>query len=87
MVFQRCFVASGLIAFLAFGCSGGENSSIANTTQVVQETNVTQLLIEAKATQKAEDFFHQGNHLLDGQRYEDAIKAYDQAIAIKVENP
>lgn len=87
MVFQRCFIASSLIAFFAFGCSGGTNSSTEKTTQVVQESNVTQLFIEAKATQKAEDFFHQGNHLLDRQSYEDAIKAYDKAIAIKVENP
>ncbi len=87
MVFRHCFVASGLIAFLAFGCSGGANSSAENTTQVVQESNVTQLFIEAKATQKAEDFFHQGNNLLDRENYEDAIKAYDKAIAIKVESP
>ena len=44
------------------------------------------LLPEAKATQKAEDLFDQGNNLLDAQRYQDAIAFYDKAIAIKPES-
>ncbi len=73
MVFWRCSVACGFIAFFAFGCGYGTNSSIENTKQVVQESNVAQLLVEAKASQKVEDFFHQGNSLLDAHRYEAAI--------------
>ncbi|WP_138500418.1 tetratricopeptide repeat protein [Nostoc sp. PA-18-2419] len=85
MVFRHGFIASSLIVFFAFGCSNGANSSTENTTQFVQKSNVTQLLVEAKATQNAEVFLTQGNNLLDNQRYQDAIKAYDKAIAMKAE--
>jgi tetratricopeptide (TPR) repeat protein len=87
MVFRRGLVASSLIVFLTFGCSNGAKSSIENSTQVIQESNVTQFFVEAKATQTAEVYFKQGNNLLDRQGYEDAIKAYNKAIAIKAEMP
>lgn len=87
MVFWRCFVAFGFITFFTLGCGDGEKSSTENTKQVVQEINVAQLLTKAQASQNAENLFLQGNHLLDTQRFQDAIQAYDKAIALKPESP
>jgi tetratricopeptide (TPR) repeat protein len=86
MVFWRCFAASSLITGLVYGCGNGAYLSTENTKQVVQEINVSQLLTEAKANQQAKDLFNRGNNLLDGQRYQDAIAAYDKAIAFKPES-
>ena len=86
MVFWRRFVASGFITFFTLGCGDGAKSSIENTKQVIQEINVAQLLTEAQASQKAEHLFRQGNNFLDAKRYQDAVEAYDQAIAIKPES-
>ncbi len=83
MVLRHCLIASSFITFSAIGCSDWANSTADNTKQVVQQSNVTQLLIKAKSSHKAEDFVNQGNNLLDSHRYQDAIAAYDRAIAIK----
>jgi len=83
MVLRRCLVASSFITFSTFGCSNLANSTANNTTQVVQESNVSQLLVGAKSPQKAENFLDQANNLLDARRYQDSIAAYDKAIAIQ----
>jgi tetratricopeptide (TPR) repeat protein len=83
MVLRRCLIASSFITFSTIGCSDWANSTAENTKQVIQESNVSQLLIKAQSSQKAEDFVSQGNNLLDTHRYQDAIAAYDRAIAIK----
>jgi tetratricopeptide (TPR) repeat protein len=86
MVVWRCFIACGFISFLTIGCGDLAISSTENTKQVVQESNVTQLLTEVKDSQKAENLLHQGNSFLDTNRYKEALSFYDQAIAIKTDS-
>ena len=83
MVVWRYVGATGLIALLIVGCSDGTNSAGEMSKQVVQKTNVSQLLAEAYETQKVEDYFQQGNNFLESQRYLDAVAAYDKALKIK----
>ena len=83
MVVWRYVGATGLIALLIVGCRNWTNSPGKISNQVVQETNVSRLLTEAKQTQKVEDYFQQGNNFLESHRYEDAVAAYDKAIKIK----
>ncbi|MEP0771233.1 tetratricopeptide repeat-containing serine protease family protein [Trichocoleus sp. ST-U1] len=45
--------------------------------------NVAQVSTEAQATQKAEDFINEGNDFYIKQSYDDALAAYDKAIALK----
>ncbi|MGM3308568.1 tetratricopeptide repeat protein [Anabaena sp. WFMT] len=87
MVVWRCFIACGFMSFLTIGCGDLAISSAENTKQVVQESNVTQLLTEVKDSQKADKLLHQGNSFLDSNRYKEALSFYDQAIAIKTDSP
>lgn len=83
MVYWRCLIACSFITFSIFGCSGGVNSSTANTQEVVKRLNVSQLFTEAEDSQKAEQLFLQGNSLFDARRYQDAIAIYEEAITAK----
>jgi tetratricopeptide (TPR) repeat protein len=83
MTSWRRFVASGLIILLATGCGNEANPPGEYTQQVVQESNVAQLLTEAQTTQKVDSLFRQGNNLLNAQKYSDAIAKYDQVLAIR----
>ena len=53
MVVWRQLIASSLISFLAIGCSDLANSSPDNTKQVVQESNVNQLITEVQDQSKS----------------------------------
>ena len=86
MVIWRQLIASSLISFLAIGCSDLANSSPDNTKQVVQESNVNQLITEVQDSQKAENLLLQGNGLLDTHRYQEALGVYNQVIAIKTDS-
>jgi tetratricopeptide (TPR) repeat protein len=84
MIWRRCVIVSSLISLVAFGCSdSATSSSIEKTRQVVQDSNVAQLLTEAQDSQKAKTLLLQGNNLLDAQRYQDALIAYNQAVIFK----
>lgn len=87
MVLRRCLVASSFITFSTFGCGNWAHSTANNTTQVVQESNISQQLIGTQSPQKAAEFLKQANSLLDARRYQDAIAAFDQAIAIEQNIP
>ena len=76
MAFCSRFVASGLTAFLIFGCSDLAESTRQDNRIVVQENNVARLL-KQNSVKQVEDFFIEGNKFLETNRYEDAIAAYD----------
>jgi len=86
MIAWRCLVTSGLISLIAVGCSNSQNSSAENAQQILQENNVSQLLTEEEVHQKAENLLHQGNSFLDTKHYQDALTAYDRAIAIRADS-
>ena len=86
MVVWRDLGATSLIALLIFSCSDGTNSAGQMSKEVVQKTNVSQLLVEAYDTQKAEDYFQQGNNFLESHRYTEAIAEYEKAIKINPDN-
>ncbi|MEL7244969.1 MAG: tetratricopeptide repeat protein, partial [Cyanobacteria bacterium J06573_2] len=85
MAFCSRFVASGLTAFLIFGCSDWAESTRQDNRIVVQETNVARLLTQNSAKQ-LEDLFVQGNKFLETNRYEDAIAAYDKVVMAAPDN-
>lgn len=93
MIAWRYFIVFVWISPIIVGCSNSanlSNSSLEKNQQVLQENNVSQLLSAAKTQQKVEEkvagLLQQGNHYLDTQHYHDALKAYNQAIAIKGNN-
>jgi tetratricopeptide (TPR) repeat protein len=86
MVVWRQLIASSLISFLVVGCSDLANSASDNSQQVIQESNVNQLMTEVQDSQKAENLLLQGNGLLDTHHYQEALNVYNQAIALKTDN-
>lgn len=87
MVIWQRLIASSLISCLAIGCNDLANSSSDNAQQVVQQTNVNQLITEVQDSQKAETLLLQGNGLLDSHRYQEALIVYNQVIALKNDSP
>jgi tetratricopeptide (TPR) repeat protein len=83
MVTRNSLISSSLTAWLMFGCTGLVEAPEDYSQQVVQETNVAQLLRTAQTSKKVEDLFNQGNKLLESRRYEEAIATYDKLLSLK----
>ena len=79
MAFCSRFVASGLTAFLIFGCSDLAESTKQGNKEVSLETNVARLFTPETANQ-TEDFFAQGNKFLEANRYEEALALYGKVV-------
>lgn len=73
----------GQIVLLIIGCTEGDNYPKSDTKEVVQKSNVSQLINETKQKQAAKVLFEQGNDLLQAQKYSEAIELYNRALAIK----
>ncbi|MGB3636708.1 MAG: hypothetical protein WBA39_03825 [Rivularia sp. (in: cyanobacteria)] len=85
MAFCSRFVASGLTAFLIFGCSDLAESTRQGDKKVVQETNVARLPTQGSVKQ-TEDFFERGNKFLEANRYQEAIAIYDKVVMAAPDN-
>jgi tetratricopeptide (TPR) repeat protein len=83
MVSYRYFVTSMIINLLLCSCGNLNNSSGSNIKQVVQKTNVTELIQQVKTSQQSAKLFIQANSLLNSHHYQHAIALYDQVLQIE----
>lgn len=75
-------VTLSAIAILLFGC-GEQTNSVRSYKEIVDKSNLSQFVSEAKRRQSAQVLFENGNLFLNTQKYAEAIQTYDQALTIK----